>query len=120
MHTGTLTYQSSMALCTWQGAEVIVLGANASIAGVMQAAIDEDADAIVLGVYNGNALALGEQLTSLSRRYGWDGMIVMGGILNQDAGANLPIDARPGLQRLGIRCAERVEDLFDLLLNARG
>ena len=39
------------------GAEVILLGANTPIDGIVRAAIEEDAAAIVLGVYNGNALA---------------------------------------------------------------
>ncbi len=50
------------------GAEVILLGANAPIDGIMRAAIEEDADAIVLGVYNGNALALGERLAGRRAR----------------------------------------------------
>src|SRR6185295_11958442 len=55
------------------GAEVILLGANAPIDGIMRAAIEEDADAIVLGVYNGNALALGERLARGASAAGWTG-----------------------------------------------
>ena len=98
------------------GVEVVLLGSGTSIDGVAQAASDEDADAIVLGTYNGNALALGERLTLAARSAGWDGQIFMGGILNQDTGEGLPIDARPGLTELGVRCVERVEDLATMLV----
>ena len=97
------------------GAEVILLGVGTPIEGVVTAAVEEDADAIVLGVYNGNALALGERLTLAARRDEWGGQIYMGGILNQDTGEALPIDARPGLDALGVHCVERVEDLLQLL-----
>jgi methylmalonyl-CoA mutase cobalamin-binding subunit len=97
------------------GAEVVLLGAATSIDGVARAAGDEDADAIVLGSYNGNALALGERLSAAAHAVGWHGQMYMGGILNQDTGEGLPVDARPGLDALGIRCVERVEDLIGLL-----
>jgi methylmalonyl-CoA mutase cobalamin-binding subunit len=100
------------------GAEVILLGANAPIDGIVRAAIEEDADAIVLGVYNGNALELGERLANSARCDGWSGKIYMGGILNQDTGRDLPIDARPRLGELGVHCVETADEL--LLLLARG
>ena len=81
------------------GAEVILLGADSSIDGIVRAATEEDADAIVLGVYNGNALALGEHIAAGSHDEQWGGPIFMGGILNQDTGDGLPIDARPALDR---------------------
>ena len=89
--------------CPTAGAEVILLGANTSIDGIVRAATEEDADAIVLGVYNGNALALGEHLARGAREDSWRGRIFMGGILNQDTGEGLPIDARPALE-----CSRRV------------
>ncbi|HEY4331452.1 MAG TPA: cobalamin-dependent protein [Ilumatobacteraceae bacterium] len=97
------------------GAEVILLGASTSIEGVVRAAADEDADAVVIGVYNGNALDIGTRLVRGAQDAGWDGPIYMGGVLNQDTGAGLPIDAREGLAALGIHCVERVEDLTALL-----
>jgi methylmalonyl-CoA mutase cobalamin-binding subunit len=98
------------------GAEVILLGANSPIDGIVQAAIEEDADAIVLGVYNGNALTLGQRMAADARRGEWQGKIYMGGILNQDTGEALPIDARPALHALGIRCVDDVADLLALLV----
>jgi methylmalonyl-CoA mutase cobalamin-binding subunit len=97
------------------GVEVVLLHAGTPIDGVMQAASDEDADAIVLGTYNGNALALGERLVARASELQWDGRILIGGILNQDTGDGLPIDAHPGLAALGIECVDRLEDLFPLL-----
>ena len=101
------------------GAEVILLGSNTPIDGVIRAAAEEDAEAIVIGVYNGNALAVGERLVAAARTDGWEGRIYMGGILNQDAGDALPIDARPGLAALGVHCVDRVEDLIALLAKSR-
>lgn len=97
------------------GAEVILLGSNTPIDGIVRAATEEDADAIVLGVYNGNALALGEHLAHDVRQQRWSGKIYMGGILNQDTGQGLPIDARPALDALGVRCVDSVEELLRLL-----
>ncbi|HEX2784921.1 MAG TPA: cobalamin-dependent protein [Ilumatobacteraceae bacterium] len=97
------------------GAEVILLGADSTIDGIMRAATEEDADAIVLGVYNGNALALGERIARGARNEQWSGRIYMGGILNQDTGEDLPIDARPALEDLGVQCVDRIDDLLGLL-----
>ena len=97
------------------GAEVILLGAATSIEGVMRAATDEDADAIVLGTYNGNAIDIAERLAADRLRTGWTGQIYMGGVLNQATGAALPIDGRPRLAALDVHCVDRVEDLVDLL-----
>ena len=97
------------------GAEVILLGADSTIDGIVRAATEEDADAIVVGVYNGNALALGERIARGARHEQWDGRIYMGGILNQDTGEGLPIDARPALTELGVQCVDSVDDLLGLL-----
>jgi methylmalonyl-CoA mutase cobalamin-binding subunit len=98
------------------GAEVVLLGSGTPIEGVARAAADEDADAVVLGTYNGNAAQLGERLVAASRSVGWDGTICMGGVLNQDTGAGLPVDARPVLAALGIRCIDDLNDLVPALL----
>ena len=100
------------------GAEVILLGSNTSIDGIVRAAIEEDADAIVVGVYNGNALALGERIAHGAIDEQWSGQIFMGGILNQDTGEGLPIDARPALELLGVNCVDDVDELMGLLAGA--
>ena len=40
------------------------------------------------------------------------------GILNQDTGEGLPIDARPALERLGVCCVDSVDELIGLLAKA--
>ena len=42
----------------------------------------------------------------------------MGGILNQDTGGGVPIDARPGLTSLGVRCVDTADELLRLLAAA--
>jgi methylmalonyl-CoA mutase cobalamin-binding subunit len=101
------------------GAEVVVLGSDTTIDGVVRAATDEDADAIVISVYNGNALAVGEGLVEAATSVRWHGQIYVGGILNQDTGGGLPVDVRPNLEALGICCVSRVEDLLSLLATLR-
>jgi methylmalonyl-CoA mutase cobalamin-binding subunit len=101
------------------GAEVVLLPSGASIEGLARAASDEDADAIVLGTYNGNALQLGERLTSACGAVDWNGQIFMGGILNQDMGDGLPVDAHGALAALGIHCIDRVEELPAALASSR-
>ena len=78
---------------TQAGADVILVSSAATPAQVAAAATQEDAGAVVVGTYNGGALGLGREL-----RAGYDGLIVFGGILNEDTGGALPIDARPGLR----------------------
>lgn len=102
------------------GAEVVLLGTGTSIEGIARAASDEDAEAIVVGVYNGNALELGQRLARAldAERWkegAWRGMAYMGGLLNQDTGEGIPVDARPALTELGFRCVDTVEELLDLL-----
>jgi hypothetical protein len=41
----------------------------------------------------------------------FEGLVIFGGVLNQDPGEALPTDVRPHLTALGIRCINRVEDL---------
>ncbi len=100
------------------GAEVILLGASTAIDGIVRAAVEEDADAIVVGVYNGNALALGQRIAHGAIDEQWSGQIFMGGILNQDTGEGLPIDARPALELLGVQCVDNVDELMGLLAGA--
>jgi methylmalonyl-CoA mutase cobalamin-binding subunit len=102
------------------GAEVVLLGTGTPIEGIARAASEEDAEAVVVGVYNGNALELGQRLAHALDQERWKdghwrGTAYMGGLLNQDTGEGIPVDARPGLTDLGFRCVETVEELLDLL-----
>ncbi len=104
------------------GCQVIVLPSSVSPAQVAQVAADEDADAVVLGTYNGGALTLGRELMGALDAAGSSATVVFGGVLNEDDGGPLPIDARPGLAALGIACVDEIEELGPLLRreNARG
>jgi methylmalonyl-CoA mutase cobalamin-binding subunit len=101
------------------GAEVVLLDSRSTPAGIVNAAVDEDAEAVVLAVYNGNALHLGRLLRNAADSADFSGAIFMGGVLNQDEGDGLPVDARPGLAALGITCIDRIETLGPALAASR-
>jgi methylmalonyl-CoA mutase cobalamin-binding subunit len=101
------------------GCQVIVLPSSVSAAQVAQVAADEDADAVVLGTYNGAALTLGEELTGALAAAGTRPAVVFGGVLNEDDGGPLPVDARPRLGALGIHCVDEIEQLGPALAGAR-
>lgn len=98
--------------------EVIVLPSSVSAAQVAQVAADEDADVVVIGTYNGGALTLGGELAGALEAAGSPAAVVFGGVLNEDAGGPLPIDARPGLAALGIQCVDTIEQLGPALAGA--
>ena len=52
------------------------------------------------------------------RKAEFEGLVIFGGVLNQDTGAALPTDVRPHLSALGIRCVDRVEELGPALRRA--
>jgi methylmalonyl-CoA mutase cobalamin-binding domain/chain len=101
------------------GCQVIVLPSSVSAAQVAQVAADEDADAVVLGTYNGGALTLGAELAGALAAAGARPAVVFGGVLNEDDGGPLPVDARPGLRTLGIRCVDEIEQLGPALAAVR-
>jgi methylmalonyl-CoA mutase cobalamin-binding subunit len=98
---------------TRAGADVVVLHSGVTPAQVGAAATQEDVDAVVVGSYNGGALSLGREL-----RAAYGGLIVFGGVLNEDTGGALPADARPGLAELGIVCLDDAADVGALLSRA--
>ena len=88
------------------GAQVIVLPSSISPEQLARAAADEDADTVIVATYNGGALTLGKELM---RTLPADVTVIFGGVLNEDDGGPLPVDARPGLEALGIRCVDEIE-----------
>ncbi len=90
------------------GAQVIVLPSSISPEQLARAAADEDADTVIVATYNGGALTLGK---ALMRTLPADVTVIFGGVLNEDDGGPLPVDARPGLEALGIRCVGEIEQL---------
>ena len=97
------------------GCEVILLPADSTPTGLARAAADEDADTVIVGVYNGAALTTARRLRAALTADGWDGMIIMGGLLNEDEGGELPTDARERIEALGIRTVGDIEELGRLL-----
>jgi methylmalonyl-CoA mutase cobalamin-binding subunit len=94
------------------GAQVVVLPSSVSPALIAAAATQEDAHAIVLATYNGGALTLGRELKA---ELDGDVKVIFGGVLNEDDGGPLPVDARPALTELGIHCVDEIEQLAPAL-----
>ncbi len=97
------------------GAEVVVLPASSTPAGVVHVAVDEDADAIVLGTYNGAALTVGREVRAALDRSGYDGPVIMGGRLNEDTGGESPVDVVDDLVALGLAPVSTLADAYRLL-----
>lgn len=97
------------------GCEVVLLPADSTPAGVARAANDEDADAVVVGVYNGSALTIARELRRHLTDESWEGTVVFGGLLNEDEGGALPVDVRERIEALGIRTVREIEELGALL-----
>lgn len=90
------------------GAQVIVLPASVSPAEVARVAADEDADAVIVATYNGGALTLARELMGALH----EGVkVIFGGVLNEDDGGPLPVDVRPQLTELGVRCVDDIAEL---------
>ena len=101
------------------GCEVILLPAGSTPQTVARAAADEDAHAIVVGAYNGSALTIARELEAACADEGWSGTVVFGGLLNEDEGGDLPVDARDRIEQLGIHTVGEIEELGPLLATLR-
>ena len=101
------------------GCEVILLPADSTPLTVARAAADEDAHAIVVGAYNGSALTIARQLEAACADEHWTGTVVFGGLLNEDEGGDLPVDARDRIEQLGMRTVGEIEELGPLLATLR-
>jgi methylmalonyl-CoA mutase cobalamin-binding domain/chain len=97
------------------GGEVVLLPTDVTPAAIAEVAVAEDADAIILGTYNGAALSIGRELHTALERAGFDGQVIVGGRLNEDLGGELPVDVTADLAALGFAPAADVEDAARLL-----
>ncbi|MQA82701.1 MAG: hypothetical protein GEV10_30295 [Streptosporangiales bacterium] len=97
------------------GAEVISLSSGSTPEAATNAAVAEDADAIVVSTYNGAAAALGKRLAAAATEQGFDGPILIGGVLNQDDGSGLPVDVHDELRRLGLLCPTTLAEVPRLI-----
>ena len=98
------------------GCEVIILPADSTPESIARAASDEDADAVIMGVYNGAALTVARRLRDALSHEQWDGTVVFGGLLNEDEGGDLPVDATDRIEALGIHTVMEIEELGALLV----
>lgn len=103
---------------TTLGTEVVVLAGDSHPHAVIAAAVQEDADSVIVSTYNGAALSQARRLASSSRDLRFDGPIFMGGVLNEDTGDGLPVDVCDQVGALGIHCVDQITDLPALM--ARG
>jgi methylmalonyl-CoA mutase cobalamin-binding domain/chain len=97
------------------GAEVVLLPADSLPDTVASAAVAEDAATVIVSTYNGTALTHGRNLMAVLTARDYDGAVIMGGILNEDRGDDLPIDVTDQLKTLGILCPARLNDLAPLI-----
>ena len=101
------------------GAEVVLLSSGSTPAGVVHVAVAEDADVIVLGTYNGAALAVGRELREAIGQTGFEGAVIIGGKLNQDTGGDSPVDVTDELRALGLQPAATLSEAARLLRGTR-
>ena len=103
------------------GCEVVLLPTDVSPGAIAAVAVAEDADAIVLGTYNGAALH-DRPRAARRDRAGPAGtaQVIVGGRLNEDTGGELPVDVADDLRGLGFAPALEVEDAARLLATAGG
>ena len=97
------------------GGEVVLLPSDSTPAGVVQVALQEDAGVIVLGTYNGAALSLGRELAVAITATGFDGIVIIGGKLNEDTGGEVPVDVVDELRALGLHPAATLSEASRVL-----
>ncbi len=77
------------------GAEIVHLGHNRSVAEIVTAAIQEDAQAIGLSIHSGAHMTLFPRVVELLHREGADDVVVFGGGI-------IPHQDIPGLKQAGV------------------
>ena len=97
------------------GANVIDLGCSVDTETLVSGIKKNSPDAVALSTYNGLALSYAEKMLELSKTEGLSTPIIMGGRLNEDGGNELPVDAVPGLHKMGIYTSDAVESLIDII-----
>jgi methylmalonyl-CoA mutase cobalamin-binding domain/chain len=97
------------------GAEVILLAGNSHPDAVIRSAVDEDVSVAIVSTYDGAALRQAVEMSRTTHDLGFDGDIIMGGVLNEDLGGPVPSDVTERIRSLGIHCIEHLRQLPDLL-----
>jgi methylmalonyl-CoA mutase cobalamin-binding subunit len=99
-----------------RGAEVINLGPSVESPGWLVDASTKIRPAVaVVTTHNGKALDYGRELVDEMKRANAGFQVVMGGVLNQSIGNEMPIDVTDELNKLGIVTSKNLEKLPSLL-----
>ena len=98
-------------------AQVIDVGINRDPEDIVGAAVESDAEAIVITTHNGVARSYAQLLKQELQVARLDDVpVFMGGVLNEDVeGSEIPVDVREDLKALGIAPLATVEELLDEL-----
>ncbi len=104
------------------GARVIDIGINRDPEDIAGAAVESDAQVVVITTHNGVARSFGQLLKRELSAAGLGRLpVYMGGVLNEDIeGSEIPVDVRADLRALGITPMAAVEDLIAALTGAHG
>lgn len=97
------------------GAEIVLLPTHVGATAAARAAVAEDADALIVSTYNGIALTLGQELAGALEREHYEGIVIVGGVLNQDDQSGLPRDVTRELDDLGFICLSDLDDIVPVL-----
>jgi methylmalonyl-CoA mutase cobalamin-binding subunit len=108
-----------------RGARILDGGLAIDPEALLDRAVEAGCAAVVATTHNGWALNFGDRLAAARRRRGADGIaLVMGGVLNEDAGkgsnTELPRDVTADLQARGIVTTNDMLDLVAALDPSRG
>lgn len=104
------------------GAEVTEFGVNRDPEDIVRAAVEAEADAVVVTTHNGVARSFGQLLATelrgaTTRRI----PLYMGGVLNEDIdGSEVPVDVRADLNATGIETPGTIDGLVEALIALRG
>jgi methylmalonyl-CoA mutase cobalamin-binding subunit len=105
-----------------RGARVVDGGLEVDPEVLLDRAMAENCTAVVATTHNGMALNFGDRLAAARQRRGAGLTLVMGGVLNEDAGggsnAELPRDVTPDLNARGIVTTNDLVELVTVLAGA--
>jgi methylmalonyl-CoA mutase cobalamin-binding subunit len=93
-------------------AHVIDCGINRDPEDIVKVVAETAPEAVVLTTHNGVARSFATKLMDELRAQRLSPSVFMGGVLNEDVdGADVPVDVRDDLRRLGVEIPPSVDDL---------
>jgi methylmalonyl-CoA mutase cobalamin-binding subunit len=97
-------------------AHVIDCGINRDPEDIVKVVAETAPEAVVLTTHNGVARSFATKLMDELRDHRLSPLVFMGGVLNEDVdGADVPVDVRDDLRRLGVEIPPSVDDLVAAL-----